>query len=167
MTSNYKTNVLLLQISCILFEIVLEIQWLWEETLSRWHNLLLFCVCSVAVRKAQNVPLTLGQFRVLVPVMRSSLLTSGNTESSVSCNSGEEVICVDLKTDKTFVQKYSQHHLQQLIWQEDWPCSWGVNLSEVRSECWEYYFPILADLVYLTSNLVLWQRYKFYILLDL
>lgn len=137
MTSNCKTNVLLLQISCILFEFILEIQWLWEETLSRWHNLLFFfrSVCSVAVKKAQNVPLTLGQFWVLVPVVRSSEVTSGNTESSVSCNSGEEVICVDLNTDKTFVQKDTQHHLQQLIWQEDWPCSWGVNLSRVLSEC--------------------------------
>ncbi len=51
----------------------------------------------------------------LVPVVRSSVVTSGNTESSVSCNSGEEVICVDLKADKTFVQKYSQPHLQTLI----------------------------------------------------
>lgn len=104
MTSNCKTNVLLPQISCILFEYILEIQWLWEETLSRWHNLLFSfkSVCSVAVKKAQNVPLTLGQFWVLVPVVRRSEVTSGNTESSVSCNSGEEVICVDLNTDKTF-----------------------------------------------------------------
>lgn len=59
--------------------------------------------------------MTLGQFRVSVPVVRSSVLTSGNTESSVCCNRGEEVICVDLKADKAFVQKYSQPHLQQLI----------------------------------------------------
>jgi len=29
MTSNYKTNVLLLQLNGILFEFVLKIQWLW------------------------------------------------------------------------------------------------------------------------------------------
>lgn len=63
--------------------------------------------CYVAVRK---VPVTLGQFQVLVPVVRGFVVTSGNTESSVRYNSGEEV-----KANKTFLQKYSQPHLQLLI----------------------------------------------------
>ncbi len=104
----YKIDVLFLQINCVLTEFILEM-----------HGIILFfsfkSACSVGVRKVHSVPVTLGQFRVLVPVVRCSVVTSGNTESSVSCNSGKEVICVDLKADKTFVQKYSQPHLQQLI----------------------------------------------------
>lgn len=48
-------------------------------------------VCSVAFREVQSVPVTLGQFRVLVPVVRSSVVTLGNTESSVSFNSGSHL----------------------------------------------------------------------------
>ncbi len=103
----YKIDVLLLQIDSVLTEFILEM-----------HGIIYFFLLKAPVLLALEKYTVFSDTWTalsLVPVVRSSVVTSGNTESSVSCNSGEEVICVDLKADKTFVQKYSQPHLQTLI----------------------------------------------------